>query len=71
MMSDRVLPGLYTLPVLFSAYYYGRRHATLTAMASMLMVILLARYNTTLLSRHHDIEIAGEKWFDIMAWAPP
>lgn len=68
MMSDRVLLGLYTLPVLFSAYCYGRRHATLTAMGSMLMVILVARYNTTLFTRHQELQIAGEKWFEIIAW---
>src|SRR5437870_1416596 len=30
--SHRMLLGLYTLPTLFSAYVYGRRHATLTAL---------------------------------------
>jgi putative nucleotidyltransferase with HDIG domain len=68
VVSDHVLLGLYTLPVLFSAYYYGRRHATLTAVASMLMVVLVARYNTSLFARHQEIEIAGEKWFSICAW---
>ena len=68
MESDRVLLGLYTLPVLFSAYYYGRRHATLTAMGAMLMVILVTRYNPSLFSRRPEMEIVGEKWFEIVAW---
>lgn len=68
VVSDRVLLGLYTLPVLFSAYYYGRRHATLTATGSMLLVILVARYNTSLFSHRPEIQMAGEKWFEITAW---
>ena len=31
----------YTLPTVASAYIYGRRHATLTAFASVLLVVLL------------------------------
>ncbi|MFI5102941.1 MAG: hypothetical protein ACHP9V_06190, partial [Terriglobales bacterium] len=31
--SHHMLLGLYTLPTLFSAYVYGRRHATLTALS--------------------------------------
>ena len=33
--------GLFILPTLFSAYSFGRRHATLTAVASFLQVIFL------------------------------
>ena len=39
--SQRMLLSLYTLPTIGSAYLYGRRHATLTAFASVLMVALL------------------------------
>src|ERR1035441_1310038 len=31
----------YFLPTLYSAYYFGRRHATLTAFASVFLVVLL------------------------------
>jgi hypothetical protein len=33
-ISTHVAGTLYTLPTLFSAYFFGRRHATLTAFAS-------------------------------------
>ena len=33
--SQRILLGLYTLPTLFSAYFFGRRDATLTAFLSV------------------------------------
>ena len=36
--SQRMVLALYTLPTLLSAYCYGRRHATLTALASALVV---------------------------------
>ena len=48
--GHRMLLGLYTLPTLFSAYFYGRRHATLTAFASVFLVGLLAHFNTKLFS---------------------
>jgi putative nucleotidyltransferase with HDIG domain len=38
--GHRVILSLFTLPTLFSAYVYGRRHATLTALASVLLVVL-------------------------------
>ena len=38
--SRRMLLGLYTLPTLFSAYVSGRRHARLTALGSVLVVLI-------------------------------
>src|SRR5512133_704707 len=49
--SNRIVLGLYTLPTLFAAYNYGRRHATLTASASALLVGLLAVYNPATFSQ--------------------
>jgi len=43
--SQRILLGLYTLPTLFSAYFFGRRDATLTAFLSVLMVGLAVYYS--------------------------
>jgi putative nucleotidyltransferase with HDIG domain len=39
--AQRMMLSFYTLPTLWSAYLYGRRHATLTAFASVLVVVLL------------------------------
>ncbi len=39
--SQRMVLGFYTLPTVLSAYMYGRRHATLTALFSILLVILI------------------------------
>ena len=39
--TQRMMLSFYTLPTLGSAYLYGRRHATLTAFASVLIVVML------------------------------
>lgn len=65
--SHRMVLGFYTLPTLFSAYYYGRRHATLTAFASLFMVILLVHFNPVLFSTQ-GVGLPEEKWYDITVW---
>jgi putative nucleotidyltransferase with HDIG domain len=66
--AQRMVLGFYTLPTLFSAYFYGRRHATLTAFASVFLVGLLAHYNPHLLSESAPAFIDGS-WYDLTAWA--
>jgi len=39
--------SLYSLPTIYSAYVYGRRHASLTAFGSALLVALLMQSNST------------------------
>jgi len=67
--GHRMLLGLYTLPTLFSAYFYGRRHATLTAFASVFLVGLLAHFNTRIFSNAVDLQFVQGRWYDITAWA--
>jgi putative nucleotidyltransferase with HDIG domain len=66
--SHRMLLGLYTLPTLFSAYVYGRRHATLTALSSVLIVVLLTYFNPVLFGHRTDALPISEKWFEITVW---
>ncbi len=67
--GHRMLLGLYTLPTLFSAYFYGRRHATLTAFASVFLVGLLAHFNTKLFNHPAEVPFIQSRWYDITAWA--
>lgn len=60
--------SFYTFPTLFSASYYGRRHAVFTAIASVLVVILVVRFNPFLLANYDHFRIAGKMWFDIAVW---
>ncbi len=66
--SQRVLLGLYTLPTVVSAYLYGRRHATLTALASVLMLVLLAWFDPQFLGARRAAIIVGGKWIDLTIW---
>jgi putative nucleotidyltransferase with HDIG domain len=43
--SQRMVLSFYSLPTIVSAYLYGRRHATLTALASVLLVALLINFS--------------------------
>lgn len=66
--SNRIVIGFYTLPTIFAAYNYGRRHAVLTAFASVLLVVLLALGNPELFSPQPITIVFAQKWFDIVAW---
>ncbi len=65
--EHRMLLGFYVLPTIFSAYFYGRRHAVLTAVASVFLILVLAYWNPTMLGRSFDF-IAEEPWFDFVVW---
>lgn len=71
LIGQRMLLGLYTLPTLFSAYFYGRRHAILTAFASAFIVGLLAHLNPGIFSevKAPGPQFVESRWYDITAWA--
>ncbi|PYX96667.1 MAG: hypothetical protein DMG71_05150 [Acidobacteria bacterium] len=65
--SQRVVLCFFFLPTLYSAYHFGRRHATLTALASVFTVVLLSYMNPTLFNRR--VAAPGESpWFDLTVW---
>jgi putative nucleotidyltransferase with HDIG domain len=66
--SHHMLLGLYTLPTLFSAYVYGRRHATLTALSSVLLVVLITYFNPVWFGHRAAPLPIEEKWFEITVW---
>jgi putative nucleotidyltransferase with HDIG domain len=66
--ANRMILGLYTFPTLLSAYYFGRRHATLTAFASLSLVALLLRTNPDLLAANPQIGFLKGRWYDVIAW---
>lgn len=59
---------LYFLPTMYSAYYFGRRHATLTAFASVFLVFLL-RFVNNLVPSHPALTLPGERLFNLAIWA--
>jgi len=58
----------YFLPTLYSAYFFGRRHATLTAFACVFLVILLDYFNS-LFPNHHVAILPQERLFNFAIWA--
>jgi putative nucleotidyltransferase with HDIG domain len=66
--SDRMMLGLYVLPSVYSAYTRGRRHAALTALASVLLVILIVYFNPRLFTEQAPVRLLAEKWWDITIW---
>ncbi len=67
--SQRMVLGFYTFPTVFSAYSYGRRHATLTAFASVLLVVLFTYYNPAGLEQAvSSTDVIPRQWLDITVW---
>jgi hypothetical protein len=65
--SQRVVLCFFFLPTLYSAYSFGRRHAVLTAFASVFLVVGLTAMNPVMFNRH--VAANGESpWFDLAAW---
>ena len=65
--SQRMILAFYALPTIISAYFYGRRHATLTALASVLMVVLLMLFTGP--TSKMPISMASlDRWVDVTVW---
>ena len=65
--SQRMALVFYFLPTLYSAYHFGRRHATLTAVASVVLVVLLAYTNPAIFTRRVELPFDA-RWFDLALW---
>lgn len=64
--SQRMALVFYFLPTLYSAYHFGRRHATLTAVASIVLVVLLVYFNPSMFRPHREMPLG--LWFDLIVW---
>ncbi len=67
--SQYLLLGLYTLPTVMSAYFFGRRHAVLTAFASILLVVIVVYFNTNLFTDKMAVQLHAGRWYHIWSWA--
>jgi HD-GYP domain-containing protein (c-di-GMP phosphodiesterase class II) len=58
--------NFFYLPVLGGAYFFGKRHATLSAVLSIILVSLIAYYypSTFTLNPHNQVD----RWLDISTW---
>ena len=69
-VQHHALLGLYSFPTVISAYFYGRRHAVLTAFFSCLLVGILAYYQQAMFNvvSHASNRGYEELWYEIIAW---
>jgi K+-sensing histidine kinase KdpD len=65
--SQQVVLGLYMLPTLFSAYSYGRRHAVMTALASITLVVVVTYFHP-IPKFNSFIALPAQQWFDLATW---
>jgi hypothetical protein len=65
--SLRMALCFYFLPTLYSAYHFDRRHATLTAFACVVLVVLLNFFNN-LTPGHRVLVLPYENLFDMAIW---
>jgi putative nucleotidyltransferase with HDIG domain len=66
--SQHMVLSFYTFPTLYSAYNYGRRHATLTAFASVLIVVAITMQSPVTGDVHLTLAVWVERWLDITMW---
>jgi K+-sensing histidine kinase KdpD len=66
--SQQVILGLYMLPTLFSAYSYGRRHAVMTSLGSIVLVVLVTYFHPIPNNLINVTPVHLQQWFDLAAW---
>jgi hypothetical protein len=66
--SQQMILGLYMLPTLFSAYSYGRRHAVMTALCSIVLVVLVTYFNPVPSNVIAVAPLQVQRWMDLAAW---
>ena len=68
VVEHRIALYLYTIPTIMSAYYYGRRHAVLTAFASAFLILAMSWINPHILA-WRDMQMTVDGWAEFVCWA--
>lgn len=66
--EHRIVLYLYTIPTIMSAYYYGRRHAVLTAFASAFLILAMSWINPRILA-WRALQLPIDGWAEFVTWA--
>jgi putative nucleotidyltransferase with HDIG domain len=67
--AQKMVLSFYVLPTIASAYFYGRRHGTLTAFASVLLVVgLLIFRNSTTEATGLQVGVPFSQWLEVAVW---
>lgn len=67
LAAQRLVLGFYTFPTIYAAFYCGRRHATLTAAASALLVGLLSYIDPDFWSGR-TMDFYNVRLYDLATW---
>ncbi len=67
LRSNGMMLTLYMLPSVFSAFSYGRRHAVMTALASILLVVAILLSNPEIRVGYTESGEMG-RWLDVAVW---
>jgi hypothetical protein len=68
LAEHRMVLYLYTIPTIYSAYAYGRRHAVLTAFASAFLILCISWVKPEILSAH-GVFLQIDAWSEFVIWA--
>jgi HD-GYP domain-containing protein (c-di-GMP phosphodiesterase class II) len=69
LANHRMVLYLYTIPTILSAYFYGRRHAVMTALASAFLVLSLSWINPGILGSRGVMQLTVDGWAEFVTWA--
>jgi putative nucleotidyltransferase with HDIG domain len=67
MAAQRMVLSFYVLPTIASSYFYGRRHGTLTALASVLLVVGLILFHNSVTGEPPVLPTYTE-WLEVVVW---
>lgn len=68
LAEHRMVLYLYSIPTIYSAYAYGRRHAVLTAFASAFLILCISWVKPEILSVH-GVFLQIDAWSEFVIWA--
>jgi putative nucleotidyltransferase with HDIG domain len=66
--AQRMVLSFYVLPTIASAYFYGRRHGTLTAFASVLLVVGLLIFRNSVNGASTAQSMSYAEWLEVVVW---
>jgi HD-GYP domain-containing protein (c-di-GMP phosphodiesterase class II) len=66
--AQRMVLSFYVLPTIASAYLYGRRHGTLTAFASVLLVVGLLMFRNSVTGQPAAGTMTYAEWLEVAVW---
>jgi putative nucleotidyltransferase with HDIG domain len=68
IIPSQMILSFYVLPTLFAAYFFGKRHAVLTAFASIFLVSFVVYFMPNLFQNLNRFKPLEDEWFNLTIW---